>query len=47
MGAFDDQTEHFLAKAVLSRIKKENSVRIMVGGLGPGLTLNEVLRDRP
>lgn len=45
MAASDGPTERRLATAALCRVAKETGITVLVGGLGLGLTLAEVLTD--
>jgi len=46
MSTSDEFTSRLLAKASLNRLGQKEGIRVLVGGLGLGLTLREVLDDR-
>jgi spermidine synthase len=46
MSTSDEPTSRLLARASLNRLDQEEGIRVLVGGLGLGLTLREVLDDR-
>lgn len=46
MSTSDEYTSRLLARASLGRLEREKGIRVLVGGLGFGLTLREVLEDR-
>jgi spermidine synthase len=45
MSTSDEYTSRLLARASLGRLDREKGIRVLVGGLGLGLTLREVLDD--
>jgi spermidine synthase len=45
MAASDGMTERSLARLTLGRVEKPGGIRVLVGGLGLGLTLAEALAD--
>jgi len=45
MSTSDEHTSRLLAKASLGRLDQKESIRVLVGGLGLGLTLREALDD--
>ena len=46
MSTSDEPTSRLLARASLNRLDQKEGIRVLVGGLGLGLTLKEVLDDR-
>ncbi len=45
MSTSDESTSRLLARASLNRLDQKEGIRVLVGGLGLGLTLREVLDD--
>ena len=46
MAASDGDTEKVLSSFALGKVSKRENIRVLIGGLGLGLTLRETLRDR-
>ena len=45
MSAADEETERLIARLALRRLGRAEDLKVLVGGLGLGLTLKEVLDD--